>query len=88
MGELACQPEKDRAEPLIVDRSSDDRSDLEIAMRDGLACAGRRLVASLERESSLDLARDDRQAPQLGLACRSTQTYTMPAPGRAEWAQR
>jgi hypothetical protein len=102
MGELACQPTQERAEPLIVDWSSDDRSDLEIAMRDGLVVAaydcnsfrvlehcrvrggyrfagvGRkedvrqftgadqlhanfpvqaaRLAASLERESSLDLA--------------------------------
>jgi hypothetical protein len=39
MNELECRPGQDRAEPLIVDWPSDDRTDLEIAMRDGLVVA-------------------------------------------------
>jgi TPR repeat protein len=39
MGELECAVDQKRAEPLIVDWSSDDRTDLEIAMRDGIAIA-------------------------------------------------
>jgi TPR repeat protein len=39
MGELKCSVDQTRAEPLIVDWSSDDRTDLEIAMRDGIVVA-------------------------------------------------
>jgi uncharacterized protein len=39
MGELECQAGQSRAEPLVVDWGSDDRADLEVAMRDGLALA-------------------------------------------------
>jgi TPR repeat protein len=39
MGEMACAPDQTRAEPLIVDWSSDDRTDLEVAMRDGIVVA-------------------------------------------------
>jgi hypothetical protein len=38
MNELECRPDQ-RAEPLIVDWPSDDRTDLEIAMRNGLVVA-------------------------------------------------
>jgi TPR repeat protein len=37
--ELECQEGQSRAEPLVVDWGSDDRTDLEIAMRDGLVVA-------------------------------------------------
>jgi uncharacterized protein len=36
MAELSCDPTLERAEPLSVDWPSSDRTDLEIAMRDGL----------------------------------------------------
>ncbi|WP_146157493.1 tetratricopeptide repeat protein [Enhygromyxa salina] len=36
MGELSCDLEQERAEPLSVDWPSADRTDLEVAMRDGL----------------------------------------------------
>lgn len=39
MGELKCSEDQKRAEPLIVDWSSDDRTDLEVAMRDGIVVA-------------------------------------------------
>ncbi|MFV8749473.1 tetratricopeptide repeat protein [Nannocystaceae bacterium ST9] len=39
MGELTCSEDQKRAEPLIVDWSSDDRTDLEVAMRDGIVVA-------------------------------------------------
>jgi TPR repeat protein len=39
MGELICSADQKRAEPLIVDWSSDDRTDLEVAMRDGIVVA-------------------------------------------------
>lgn len=40
MGEdLTCAEGQDRAEPLIVDWSSDDRTDLEVAMRGGIVVA-------------------------------------------------
>ena len=39
MGELSCAEGQERAEPLIVDWSSDDRTDLEVAMRDGIVVA-------------------------------------------------
>lgn len=39
MGELECADDQARAEPLIVDWSSDDRTDLEVAMRDGIVVA-------------------------------------------------
>ncbi len=37
--ELTCGEGQKRAEPLIVDWSSDDRTDLEVAMRDGIVVA-------------------------------------------------
>ncbi len=36
MDELECSEDQSRAEPLIVDWGSDDRTDLEVAMRDGI----------------------------------------------------
>ncbi len=39
MGELTCSTDQSRAEPLIVDWASDDRTDLEVAMRDGIVVA-------------------------------------------------
>ena len=36
MGELRCQEGQVRAEPLVVDWGSNDRVDLEVAMRDGV----------------------------------------------------
>lgn len=39
MGELTCSDGQQRAEPLVVDWSSDDRTDLEVAMRDGIVVA-------------------------------------------------
>jgi TPR repeat protein len=39
MGELSCAQDQTRAEPLIVDWGSDDRTDLEVAMRDGIVVA-------------------------------------------------
>ncbi|MFV8751246.1 tetratricopeptide repeat protein [Nannocystaceae bacterium ST9] len=39
MRELECRPDQERAEPLVVDWPSDDRTDLEIAMRDGIVVA-------------------------------------------------
>jgi TPR repeat protein len=37
--ELKCQEGQSRAEPLVVDWGSDDRTDLEVAMRDGVVVA-------------------------------------------------
>lgn len=39
LGELRCSEEQTRAEPLVVDWGSDDRTDLEVAMRDGVVVA-------------------------------------------------
>jgi TPR repeat protein len=39
MSELTCSDNQQRAEPLVVDWSSDDRTDLEVAMRDGIVVA-------------------------------------------------
>lgn len=39
VGELECADDQSMAEPLIVDWGSDDRTDLEVAMRDGIVVA-------------------------------------------------
>jgi TPR repeat protein len=39
VGELECRTDQSMAEPLIVDWGSDDRTDLEISMRDGIVVA-------------------------------------------------
>lgn len=39
VGELECSDDQSMAEPLIVDWGSDDRTDLEVAMRDGIVVA-------------------------------------------------
>ncbi|HLT36936.1 MAG TPA: hypothetical protein VK034_11645, partial [Enhygromyxa sp.] len=39
VGELECSDDQSLAEPLIVDWGSDDRTDLEVAMRDGIVVA-------------------------------------------------
>ena len=39
MRELECQEGQSHAEPLVVDWGSDDRADLEVAMRDGVVVA-------------------------------------------------
>lgn len=39
VGELECRDDQSMAEPLIVDWGSDDRTDLEVTMRDGIVVA-------------------------------------------------